>query len=198
MKMSYETKKASKRRKKIQMFRERIFVGKGIDIGCGKDILNRRIFQKITLIKPFDIENGDAQYINKFEPENSYDFVHSSNCLEHMNDPLIAIKNWFSIVKERGYLIFTVPDEDLYEQGFFPSKYNYDHKWTFTIYKQKSWCSKSINILDFLMGLKNCKIITIGIIDTNYDYAKKNEDQTRGEAEAFIEVVIQKVKSFKN
>jgi hypothetical protein len=27
-----------------------------------------------------------------------------------------------------------VPDEDLYEQGVFPSTFNADHKWTFTVY----------------------------------------------------------------
>ena len=42
-----------------------------------------------------------------------------------------------------GHLIVTVPDEDLYEQGHFPSDYNRDHKWTFTIHKPKSWSERS-------------------------------------------------------
>jgi len=39
-----------------------------------------------------------------------------------------------------------VPDEDLYEQGVFPSTF----KWTFTIGKAQSWCPKSINLIELL------------------------------------------------
>ena len=39
-----------------------------------------------------------------------------------------------------------VPDEDLYEQGQFPSTYNVDHKWTFTILKTTSWSPCSLNL----------------------------------------------------
>ena len=190
--MTDETKKANKRRIESPLFRDRVFVGKGIDIGCGKDILDRKVFRKISSIEPFDVEAGDAQFVNEFRPQKSYDFVYSSNCLEHMNDPVTALKNWFSLVKEEGYLVFTVPDEDLYEQGFFPSIYNFGHQWTFTIRKNKSWSNKSINIIDLLTALDSCKIIKIELVDANYDYSRKNEDQTLGQAEAFIEVVLKK------
>jgi len=192
IKVSYETKKANKRRKKIPLFRDRAFVGKGIDIGCGRDILNRKVFKKITSIEGFELADGNAQYIHKHKEKESYDFVYSSNCLEHMDEPLDALRSWYSLVKPGGYLIFTVPDEDLYEQGVFPSRYNYDHKWTFTIYKKKSWSVKSINTVDLVRELPGCKVLRMSVIDTNYDYSKKGEDQTRGKAEAIIEVVIQK------
>jgi len=188
-----ETTKAKRRRKRSYLFKERVFVGKGIDIGCAKDILRKRWFKGIISIEPFDIQDGDAQYINKCRDEGSYDFVYSSNCLEDMNEPVVALKNWFALVKEGGYLAFVVPDEDLYEQGVFPSKFNPAHKWTFTIFKENSWCTESINILDLLKNLENCRIIKIELIDTNYDYSVHNKDQTLGNAEAFIEVVVQKV-----
>lgn len=193
--MSYETKKANKRRKQMPLFKDRAFVGKGIDIGCGRDILNKKVFRKITSIEGFEAEDGDAQHIHQYREKESYDFVYSSNCLEHMDDPVCALKSWYSLVKPGGYLVFTVPDEDLYEQGVFPSRYNYEHKWTFSIYKEHSWSPKSINILEILSELKSCEILKVGIVDTNYDYSKKDEDQTRGKAEAFIEVVLQKTKS---
>ncbi len=192
-----ETSKTNKRRRYTYLFKK-IFVGAGIDIGPGKDLFNKRNrfgltpFPKTISCEPFDLEQGDAQYINKYRKENEYDFVHSSNCLEHMKDPEVAIKNWFSLVKNGGYLVCTVPDEDLYEQGVFPSRYNEDHKWTFTIHKKKSWCDKSINIIDLLKKLDNCKIIKIELVDTNYDHSKKDADQTLGNAEAFIEIVLQK------
>ncbi|MEM1724783.1 MAG: hypothetical protein QXW71_03295 [Thermoplasmata archaeon] len=31
-------------------------------------------------------------------PNCSYDFVHSSHCLEHLRDPREGLKNWFRIV----------------------------------------------------------------------------------------------------
>ena len=190
--MSNETKKASNRRKNTWLY-NKIFTGYGIDIGCGSDILNKeKEFPNIINVDPFDIEHGDAQYIDRFI-HNEYDFIHSSQCLEHMMEASVAIVNWWKLVKNGGYLIITVPDEDLYEQGHFPSIYNPDHKWTFSIYKDTSWSSKHINILDLIKVLNNYKVIKIELIDTYYNYNISNIDQTRGRAEAFIEFILQKI-----
>jgi len=137
-------------------------------------------------------EHGDAQFIERLRKAESYDFVYSSNCLEHMESPHVALKNWYSLVKPGGYLVITVPDEDLYEQGHWPSKYSNGHKWTFTMFKGESWSHRSLNVMDFGRVLPRCKFKSIFLTDTNYDYSKKNIDQTRGTAECFIEVVIQK------
>ena len=190
-----ETRKANKRRKHSYLFTNRVFVGKGIDIGCGNDILSKRVFKKIESVEPFDMEDGDAQYINQHRKQENYDFVYSSNYLEHMEDPVVALKNWYALLKPGGYLAITVPDEDLYEQGVFPSRFNTDHKWTFTIFKEKSWCEKSINMWDILKNLANCRIIKIELVDTKYNYSIHDKDQSskKYKAETFIEVVVQKV-----
>jgi len=107
---------------------------------------------------------------------------------EHAN----ALRSCYCLVKPGGYLVFTVPDEDLYEQGVFLSRYNNDHKRTFTIYREKSWSTKSVNIVDLVKELQVCKVLRMTVVDTNYDYSRSGVDQTRGKAEAFIEVVIQK------
>lgn len=190
--MSFETKKANKRRKRSNLLTNMAFVGKGIDIGCGKDLLEKRAFKKITSIEGFDLEDGDAQNIDKYRDKESYDFVYSSNCLEHMENPTEALKSWYLLVKPEGFLVFTVPDEDLYEQGFYPSKFNKYHKWTFTIFKTKSWSPKSINIIDLLKKLEPVKVHKIETVDTKYDYNIKGVDQTKKKAEAFIEIVLQK------
>jgi len=100
-----ETTKSKRRRKRSYLLKEKAFVGKEIDIGYGNDILRKRWFKGITSIEPFDIQDGDAQYINKYKNENSYNFVFSSNCLEDMNDPIESLKNWFTIFKKDGYLV---------------------------------------------------------------------------------------------
>lgn len=197
--MSNETSKANKRRIETFLY-NKVFFGDGIDIGCGsgayQDLLDKNLFKNIKSVLPFDVDDGDAQYVNKYV-NNKFDFVYSSQTLEHMYDVEEALKNWWSIVKDDGYLIVTVPDEDLYEQGNFPSKYNWDHKWTFSISKLDSWSPKHINILELITILDNYEIIKIELIDTNYNYEIKDQDQTRGDAEAFIEFILKK-KSTKN
>lgn len=135
--------------------------GEGIDIGCGNDPI-------LPHVTPFDQEHGDAnkisQYLNK-----QFDFVFSCHSLEHMLDPKAALKEWLKIIKPGGILFVIVPDEDLYEQGNWPSRYNTDHKWTFTISKSKSWSPKSINLLSLANEL-NLEILNLELQDRNYDY----------------------------
>lgn len=190
--MVHETEKADNRRKGTWLY-NKVFNGKGIDIGCGIDVLNKNnIYPNVKTVKGFDLEDGDAQYIDQYD-SNQYDFVHSSQCLEHMKDPYVALQNWWKLVKVNGYLIVTMPDEDLYEQGHFPSRYNGDHKWTFSIKKNNSWSKKHVNILDLVDTIPSSRIIKIELIDTNYNYSLKDIDQTRLDAEAFIEFILQKV-----
>jgi SAM-dependent methyltransferase len=41
--------------------------------------------------------------------DKSYDFIFASHVLEHMVNPLKAIKNWKRVVKDNGFLIIVVP-----------------------------------------------------------------------------------------
>ena len=66
-------------------------------------------------------------------------------------------------------MFLIVPDEDLYEQGVFPSRFNVDHKWTFTISKQKSWSPVSINVTDLVNSLSTVENYSIRLQDLNYD-----------------------------
>ena len=135
-------------------FIRKYFVGHGIDNGGKPDPLSlyAELFPLMETIRTWDIEEGDAQILQGLQ-DNEFDFVHSSHCLEHLNEPSEGLRNWFRVLKPGGHMVFTVPDEDLYEQGIYPSSFNQDHKWTFTIFKQKSWSKKSLNVLDLLKGL---------------------------------------------
>lgn len=147
-----------------------IFKGKGIDIGCGPDPI-------FPHVKRFDQNDGDANHITDYVKE-QFDFVFSSHCLEHMYDPYAALKEWWKLVKEGGYLYVTVPEEDLYEQGHWPSIYNSDHKHTFTMYKDKSWSPVSVNVLDLVRSLPDAQVIKVELQDYGYDYTQKDVDQT--------------------
>jgi SAM-dependent methyltransferase len=100
-------------------------------------------------VRTWDRDDGDAQYLHGV-PDAAFDFVHSSHCLEHMVDVAEALRHWIRVLKPGGYLIVTVPDEDLYEQGAWPSRFNRDHKWTFTMAKPASWSPRSVNVVDLV------------------------------------------------
>lgn len=142
-------------------FEKSIVQGRGIDIGCGPDPVTPDV-------QRFDLEDGDANHIGKYVSE-TFDFVHSSHCLEHMHNPKEALRGWWDLVRPGGHLILIVPDEDLYEQGVFPSRFNVDHKATFTISKARSWSPVSHNLLDLVSELPSSRVLKLQLQDHGYD-----------------------------
>jgi SAM-dependent methyltransferase len=191
--------KANLRRSKDNIFIREIFKGRGIDIGGFPDpfTLTQHFFPLVGHVDIWDKINGDATYMKSVGNE-TYDFVVSSHTLEHLDDPFVGLQNWWRILKLNGYLVLTVPDEDLYEQGIFPSKYNHDHKNTFTIMKQDSWSVKSINVVDLILSLSPAPFInSIRLIEDGYDNDIRSFDQTKFiTAESSIEIVLQKGRNY--
>ena len=193
----WEQSKSAKRRFNNGAFHNRYFVGHGVDIGGKPDPLGQYtgVFPRMLSVKTWDIQDGDAQYMHGV-PDNHFDFVHSSHCLEHMVDVSISLNNWIRITKPGGFLIINVPDEDLYELGQWPSKYNPDHKWTFTIYKKTSWSPKSVNIMDLIIEFSDR--VTAEKIELQRDFfrealVQQKLDQTRTPVtECSIEFILQK------
>lgn len=193
----YETSKSVIRRGFDRRYVARYLVGRGIDIGAGADSIGqyRSLFPLMRDVKAWDLADGDAMLMDGVSDE-SYDFVHSSHCLEHLIDPNIALKHWIRICKKGGYLLITVPDEDLYEQGVWPSTYNTDHKWTFTIAKQTSWSLKSVNVFDLLRPfLDQVQVLKIELLDAHHIYGLSERfDQTLTlTGESAIEIVLRKI-----
>lgn len=78
--------------------------GNGLDIGCSSwpiDIGARGIDDKIE-------ENA---YTIK-EENNSMDFVFSSHCLEHLENPHAAINEWVRVLKPNGLMYLYLPHPD--------------------------------------------------------------------------------------
>lgn len=142
-------------------FERSLLKGYGIDIGCGTDPVSPSAVR-------FDVDDGDANHITEYV-DDLFDYVYSSHCLEHMIDASYALNQWWKLVRPGGHLILIVPDEDLYEQGEFPSRFNRDHKWTFTISKSVSWSPVSINLLDLAKSLPNSEIVSVYLQDNGYD-----------------------------
>lgn len=170
----------------------KLFRGDGIDVGCGPDKIP---FDRCIA---FDKEQGDANDLLAHFPANHFSYLHSSQSLEHMVDPAAALASWIDVVKPRGHLIVTVPDFTLYERLQWPSRYNPDHKSTWSMSLRGSPAPIHCFLPEWLEQFKNTKIVLCRTVDAHYDFSLLNKlaiDQTLPEdagVEAFIEFVLQK------
>ena len=172
--------------------------GNCLDVGGGKDSLAiyQHFFPLLKNVFRYDVEYGDGQYLENI-PDNEFDCLYSSHCLEHLESATVALTNWLRVVKPGGFLVITIPDEDLYEQGFWPSRFAGEHhKATFTIQKKESWSPVSTNVLSLLAGLNGqVRIHKVELIDSGYHYGLNVPfDQTKlPSGECSIEIILQKI-----
>lgn len=179
-----ETENSRPRREYEEFYKKYINNRPVLDIGCGKNKID-------LLAKGWDIAkgDGDAVELKGIEPE-SFATVYSSHLLEHLDDPMKALARWWEVLRTGGHLIITVPDEDLYEQGKWPSLFNPDHRTTWTIHKTKSWSPVSKNLVDLIRNLPGHKILSLRILDTRYDHQCSISDQPTAERQ--VEAIVQK------
>jgi len=138
--------------------------GRVIDIGCGDELV-------VPDAEGFDLADGDANFIDELREQDAYDCVHSAHCLEHMMDPQDAINRWWKLVKPGGHLIVVVPEEDLYEQGEWPSRFNEDHKATFRLNRPTTWSPVSYDMLELAKALPGGTVISSDVHDHEYNHA---------------------------
>lgn len=112
----------------------RYFKGSGIDVGCGADNIGiyRNKFPKMRTVRGWDLEDGDGELLASVG-DNTVNWVHSSHSLEHMRSWSNALKNWTRVCVRGGYVICTVPSWEMYEHRTWPSRFNSDHKWAFSL-----------------------------------------------------------------
>lgn len=198
----HESSKSVFHKIKDSRYATRYIVGDGIDIGAGEDTIGQyyEFFPLMRSCRGWDLPDGDAQMMASVA-DATFDFVHSSHCLEHMRDPKEALENWLRILKPGGHLVCLIPDEDLYEQGAWPSPFNDDHKHSFTIFKKTSWSPVSINLTQLLSSLSaDVEIKKIELMDATFRYQLNQRigverfDQTRTTVgECAIEFVLKKI-----
>lgn len=192
-----ETSKASQRRlddDSIDWYS--IFKGVVLDVGSGDDPLSQNDWPDAAVI-PFDTPQGDANKIDEYYKEDFFDCVHGSQVMEHMRAAGDFFTRCLKITKPGGWVIMTIPDYDLYEHQAFPSKYNGDHKSTWSLWRRtRDGKGYHVHVPTFVKRLRelghaaNCRLIT-----TNYDYMDQDVDQTFNYddgVECFIEIVCQK------
>ncbi len=175
-----ETSVAKARRVKENFF-DFYCKGNGIDIGYGGDAITDNC-------DTWDIENGDAHYINKFISK-KFNYIYSSHLLEHLENPHLALTNWWKILDTDGFLILYVPDRDLYEKKkTLPSKFSLDHKYFFTVDEDDP--PHTLGLIPLIEKcLSNYKIIYAKVCNEGCTITDPN---IHSNGEYSIEVVIKK------
>lgn len=171
---------------------KRIISGRGLDIGCGPDKVP---FDECI---GFDSKDGDANRLLAYFKEASFDYIHSSQSLEHMHRPSI-LWSWMRLLKPGGHAIVTVPSWELYEGMRWPSVYNPDHKSTWSMNLRGSPAGKNhVHVPTFVESMPEfARTVIARQLDVNYDYTVGvSRDQTWVEAdgvEPWIEFVMVKL-----
>ena len=172
------------------------FQGRGVDIGCGKASLSQVIFNGITELVEYDNEEGqsenDGNTCSNLE-DSSFDFVYSSHCLEHMDDPYSSYRNWIRICKPGGVIFTSVPHELLYEKCVWPSQFA-PHYSSWTL-EWESDLPKSVNVLKFIEKFEQeglIEKITAETVLENFSFRNFHQDQTLGLAICQIDFAVRK------
>jgi SAM-dependent methyltransferase len=176
-----ETTKARGRRVREGFF-DLYCKGSGLDIGFGGDLIKENAMG-------FDFEHGDAQYLEKLE-DNTFDFVYSSHTIEHLPEPLEALKNWFRVLKPGGCLIIYLPHRELYEKkNTLPSRFNPTHLHFFLPDKDEK--PDTIGVLPLInRSISNYELIYIKVCDEGFSI---KDPLIHSNGEYSIEVVLRKL-----
>lgn len=172
--------------------------GDGIDIGAGPDPLE----PPNGTVRAWDVQDGDAMLM-KGVPDDTYDFVYSSHCLEHLVDVRVALFHWVRILKPGGILYFVVPDWTLYEKRQWPSQFNEDHKHTFSVgaddsqlgikHRERHWHGLQVGKYLTRLGMD---MIDIRLQNNGYDPSRHRMDQTKENALCQIMFIAHRLENF--
>ena len=66
-------------------------------------------------------------------------------------------------------MIVAVPEENLYEQGIWPSMFNPDHKATFRLDSSASWSPVSYDLRKLVADLPDAEVLEAEVQDAGYD-----------------------------
>lgn len=183
-----ETSKAKARRLREGWFAKYAPEDKiGLDIGCQHDPLNRT-YRRWDLI----FEDGDAEQLDGLD-NNMFRTVYAYHVLEHIENPITAIKNWLRVVKPGGHLIIGVPHRDLYEKKQAPpSNWNHDHKW-FWLPENHEPKNKTLSFKDTVRAAINSdgEIVEFKVCDEGYTWDIPQDQHAGGEYT--IECVVRKL-----
>lgn len=165
-------------------FFDRYMSGFGLDIGFAgyrEDILP-------ILPGAIGVDTNYPDYDGKTLPFNdeTQDYIYSSHCLEHIQDWVTAIQEWYRVTKLGGHIVTVVPHMYLYEKkGSLPSNWNQDHKRFYTP-------SSLLNEFEKALKPNSYRVRLLEDGDRGFNYSIPPENHSNGQYE--ITLVIQRIK----
>lgn len=168
--------------------------GNVLDIGCGPDPIK---LTSTDTIRGWEVGDGDAQYLLSI-PDEVYDAVFSSHCLEHLVDVPTSLKNWSRVLKRGGRMLIYVPSWTFYERRQWPSRYNGDHKASFDLIDPPQrpthpfYTMRDMRLIGLQVGLvlEDARL-ELDNYDLHYTWAVQI-DQTQGAGQAQVAFVFHK------
>ena len=107
-------------------------------------------------------------------PNESFNTVYSSHCLEHIWDYKLSLKEWFRILKTGGEMVLLLPHKFLYEKKEdLPSRYNSDHKRFYTP-------ASLLKEIEDSLKPNTYRVILLKDFDSGFDYSIPPEKHSRG------------------
>jgi SAM-dependent methyltransferase len=159
---------------------------KVVDIGVGRFDTHDGCDPICDWAEMHDKDICDATTMDAYADE-TFDTVYASHILEHLVDPVVAIKNWVRICKPGGIIYISIPHRDWYERKkTLPSKWNEDHKYFYLPAKSEPPCTFS-----FFDVIKEATDLNFHIATSN---TSTNNDKLNEHAngEFSIEAIIYK------
>lgn len=164
-------------------FYNKYMSGKGLDIGYRGSISDAEPVLSDAIGVDMDYPGYDGKTLPF--PDESQDYVFASHVLEHIDNPMQAVKEWFRVLKPQGHLVICVPHQYLYEKKLArPSQYNEDHKKFYT-----AW--NLMLDIDSALPINHWRLRHMRDNDRAFDYSIPPERHSSGCYE--IECVIQKI-----
>ncbi len=123
---------------KIRPLVEQYVSGAILDIGCGTEKIDPKAIgidvrktPAVDVVVPgFDKLSAELAKQNQLT---SYQTIFSSHCLEHLQDDMGALADWFSMLTFGGHLILYLPDDDHYDNDANPEHL---HRYTYEAFRQ--------------------------------------------------------------
>jgi SAM-dependent methyltransferase len=118
--------------------------------------------------------------------DQSQDAVHSSHCLEHIPDPSHALADWFRVLRIGGYLILTVPHQQLYERKPTPTS-----RWGGNEHHRFYTPAVLLAEIEAALPVGEFRVRSLRDNDKDFDYSRTPDQSPLGCYE--IEIVLERI-----
>jgi SAM-dependent methyltransferase len=134
------------------------------------------------------VDTGYPGYDGTILPfeDHSQDTVHSSHCLEHIPNPHAVLAEWFRVLRIGGFLVLTVPHQQLYERKPVPTSRwgGNEHLRFYTVASLTKEIEDALPVGEFRFRLVRDN-------DAGFDYNQPSTEYPTGCYE--IELVIERI-----